>query len=324
MLLAIIIMVIGLILLVYSADYFIEGASSIATKMGMSKFLIGMIIIGIGTSTPEIVVSVFSALEGASGLALGNAYGSNIVNILLVLGATALISPLLIQKSLVRTDFLILLGVTALAIVQVMDGHISRLDSVILCLTLAVVLTAQIYLAKKNPASTDANDGNDDADEIKEFSMPKSLGFLIGGLVVLVASSRMVVWGAVEIAKAMGMSELIIGLTVVAVGTSLPELVSSIIAARKGEDDMAVGNVIGSNIFNTLAVVGVAGAIAPMSVPNDVIGRDIWVMAGVTISLFVLCLIALRGGQRINRAMGGILVAGFVAYTIVLAMSAMG
>lgn len=316
MFLAIIATLIGLILLVYSADFFIDGASSIASKFGMSKFLIGMIIIGIGTSTPEIVVSVFSALEGASGLALGNAYGSNIVNILLVLGATALISPLLIQRSLVRGDFLILLGVTVLAIFQLMDGHISRLDSIILILGLAIFIGWQIYVAKKSP-------NDNDSEEIANFSMGKALVCLIGGLVVLVASSRLVVWGAVEIAKALGMSELIIGLTVVAVGTSLPELVSSIIAAKKGEDDMAVGNVIGSNIFNTLAVVGVAGLIAPMSVPDDVIGRDIWVMAGVTIALFVLCLIALRGDGRISRAMGGLLVAGFVAYTIVLAMSVM-
>lgn len=319
MLLAAIVTLIGLVLLVYSTDFFIEGASSIATKFGMSKFLIGMIIIGIGTSTPEIVVSVFSALEGASGLALGNAYGSNIVNILLVLGATALISPLLIQKSLVRTDFLILLGVTGLAIAQILDKEVSRLDGIILCVALAAFIIAQIYLAKKNPAAE-----NDSGEDIKELPMAKSVAFLVGGLVVLVASSRMVVWGAVEIAKALGMSELIIGLTVVAVGTSLPELVSSIIAAKKGEDDMAVGNVIGSNIFNTLAVVGVAGIIAPMSVPSDVISRDIWVMTGVTVGLFIMCLIALRGNQRISRAMGGLLVAGFVAYTIVLAMSVMG
>lgn len=317
MFLAIIATLIGLVLLVYSADFFIDGASSIAQKFGMSKFLIGMLIIGIGTSTPEIVVSIFSALEGASGLALGNAYGSNIVNILLVLGATALISPLLIQRSLVRGDFLILLGVTALAIFQLMDGHILRLDSIILILALVAFVGWQIYVAKKSP-------NDNDSEEIANFSMGKALACLIGGLVVLVASSRLVVWGAVEIAKALGMSELIIGLTVVAIGTSLPELVSSIIAARKGEDDMAVGNVIGSNIFNTLAVVGIAGVIAPMSVPDEVIGRDIWVMAGVTVALFVMCLLALRGNQRINRTMGGLLVGGFVTYTIVLAMSVMG
>lgn len=322
MLLAIIATIIGLALLVYSADYFIDGASSIASKFGMSKFLIGMLIIGIGTSTPEIVVSVFSALENASGLALGNAYGSNIVNILLVLGATAIISPILIQKSLVKTDFLILIGVTALAIMQLMDGSISRLDSIILLLGLIVFIGFQIYVAKKQKRTDDGTD------EIANFSMTKSLIYLIGGLIVLVASSRLVVWGAVEIAKAMGMSDLIIGLTVVAVGTSLPELVSSIIAAKKGEDDMAIGNVVGSNIFNTLAVVGVAGVIAPMRVPAEVISRDMWVMAGVTIGLFVLCLIALRGnhktGGRISRGMGALLLGGFVAYTAWLAISVMG
>lgn len=310
MLLAILATLIGLTLLVYSADHFIDGASSIAIKFGMPKFLIGMIIIGIGTSAPEIVVSVLSAMQGSSGLALGNAYGSNIVNIGLVLGATALISPLFIQKSLVKGDFLFLLGVTALAVILLLDNAVSRLDGLILCLTLAVILTAQIYIAKKaRHADTTITDGDDG------LPMPKALLKLIGGLVVLVLSSRLVVWGAVQIASSIGMSETVIGLTVVAVGTSLPELVSSIIAAKKGEDEMALGNVIGSNIFNTLAVVGVAALIAPMTVPAEILNRDIIIMSAITVLLFVICLFALRGNQKLGRGVGALLLATFVAYT---------
>lgn len=309
MLLAMIAMIVGIALLVYSAEFFIEGSSTLALRFGMPKLLVGMLVIGIGTSAPEIVVSVLSALNGSSGLALGNAYGSNITNITLVLGATALISPLFIQKSLVKGDFLILIGVTALAIFQLLDGQVSRLDGVILLGALAVFLVFQIYMAKLNKSD------NDELPNMAGFKMNTALAKLIGGLVVLVLSSRLVVWGAVEIAKIAGLSELIIGLTIVAVGTSLPELVSSIIAARKGEDEMALGNVIGSNIFNTLAVVGVPAVIAQMAVAKEVVSRDMVVMAGVTLLLFVLCVFAVRGGQKLGRGVGGVLLSIFVAYT---------
>ncbi len=310
MLLAIIAMIVGIALLVYSAEYFIEGSSSVALKFGMPKLLVGMLVIGIGTSAPEIVVSVLSALNGSPGLALGNAYGSNITNITLVLGATALISPLFIQKSLVKSDFLILIAVTALAMFQLLDGQVSRLDGVVLLGGLAVFLAFQIYMAKIGKS------GSDDVPETVNFHMGKAIAKLVGGLVVLVLSSRLVVWGAVEIAKLAGLSELIIGLTIVAVGTSLPELVSSIIAARKGEDEMALGNVIGSNIFNTLAVVGVPAIIAPMVVAREVVSRDMMVMAGVTGLLFVLCLLAVRGSQKLGRGVGALLLSIFIGYTV--------
>lgn len=319
MLLAFLATVVGLFFLVYSADYFIEGASAVAVKFGMPKFLIGMLVLGIGTSAPEIVVSVLSALSGSSGLALGNAYGSNIVNITLVLGVTALISPLFIQKQLVKGDFLILLAVTALTVFMLFDRNITRMESVILCVLLVVFLAVQIFLAKKGGQTSSEEIIQSDA-----VNMPKSLAKLIGGLVVLIISSRLIVWGAVEIAKSFGMSEVIIGLTIVAVGTSLPELISSIISARKGEDEMALGNVIGSNIFNTLAVVGVAGVITPMSVADDILKRDIVVMSGVTLLLFVMCLITLQSStKKLGRSMGGVLLTIFIAYTAWLAMSVM-
>lgn len=309
MLLAFLATIVGLVLLVYSADYFIDEASAVAVRFGVPKFLIGMLVIGIGTSAPEIVVSVLSALAGSPGLALGNAYGSNIVNITLVLGVTALISPLFIQKSLVKGDFLLLLGVTALAVVLLMDRQVSTLDGVILCAVLVVMLSLQIYFAKKS--------SHNDSEIIHSdhINMPLSLAKLVGGLVVLVLSSRLIVWGAVEIATSFGLSEIVIGLTIVAVGTSLPELISSVIAARKGEDEMALGNVIGSNILNTLAVVGVAALIAPMDVADEIIKRDIGVMSAVTALLFVMCLIALAGTKKLGRVSGGILLSIFIAYT---------
>lgn len=316
MLLAIVATIIGLVLLVYSAEYFIDGASAMAAKFGMPKFLIGMLVIGIGTSAPEIVVSILSAMAGSPGLALGNAYGSNIVNITLVLGTTALISPLFIQKRLVRGDFLLLIGVTSLAIVLLLDGVVSRLDGVVLMAVMVGMLATQVYFAKVS-RSTSADNGT------MQVHMPSALIKLIGGLVVLVGSSRLIVWGAVEIAGAIGLSEVIIGLTVVAVGTSLPELISSIIAARKGEDEMALGNVIGSNIFNTLAVVGVAAIIAPMDVPADIINRDIIFMAGVTMLLFIMCLLALCTTQKLGRGAGALLLSGFIGYTAWLLATAL-
>lgn len=310
MLLAIIAMIVGIALLVYSAEFFIEGSSGIALKFGMPKLLVGMLVIGVGTSAPEIVVSVLSTLNGAPGLALGNAYGSNITNITLVLGATALVSPLFIQKSLVKSDFLILIGITALAIFQLLDGQVSRLDGAILLGALAVFLAFQIYMAKLGKSASD------DVPDTVDFRMGVAVAKLIGGLVVLVLSSRLVVWGAVEIAKIAGLSELIIGLTIVAIGTSLPELVSSIIAVRKGEDEMALGNVIGSNIFNTLAVVGIPAAIMPMAVAQEVVSRDMIVMGGVTGLLFILCLLAVRGSQKLGRGVGAVLLSIFIGYTV--------
>lgn len=199
---------------------------------------------------------------------------------------------------------------TALTVFMLFDRNITRIESVILCVLLVVILILQIFLAKKGGHKATGEIIQSDA-----VNIPKSLAKLIGGLVVLIISSRFIVWGAVEIAKSFGMSEVIIGLTIVAVGTSLPELISSIISARKGEDEMALGNVIGSNIFNTLAVVGVAGVIAPMSVADDIVKRDIVVMSGVTLLLFVMCLIALAGTKKIGRLSGGILLSVFVAYT---------
>ena len=334
MLLPILAVVIGLIILIYSADMFIDGAVAIATKYHMPKMLIGALIIGVGTSTPEVVVSSLSALAGSPGLALGNAFGSNIVNIMLVLGVTALIAPIVIQKQVLKTDFVWLFSATIIAVVVMLDGHISRIDAGILLAVMAVNIYVQVIYAKRhaNAAAESAILASDEhayelaEDELPDpnaVSTPKSLLKLIVGLVVLVLSSRLVVWGAVELATLWGLSDLIIGLTIVAIGTSLPELVSSVIAARRGEFEMALGNVLGSNLFNTLGVVGVAGLIMPMDVAPEVLSRDTVVMCAITLLLFIMCALALKRDGQIGRLSGAFLISCFIGYSAWLIVSVM-
>lgn len=316
MALSIVAVIAGLALLVWSADKFVDGAVGVAKFCGMSSLLIGMVVVGFGTSAPEMVVSALSALQGNPELALGNAYGSNIANIALILGVTAIIIPVVVKKIALRRDLPILLAVSGLAFYQLHDGAISRMDAVVLLAVFAGIMLFNIFseraIAKKVAA--------------KKSSLSKSVLWLVLGLVLLVASSRMLVWGAVEIARSLGVSDLLIGLTIVAVGTSLPELASSIMAARKGEDDLAVGNILGSNLFNTMAVVGIAGVIAPMdSVDKSVFTRDLPLMLGLTALLFIFGIPfrKLKGGVgRINRFEGIFFVAVYVGYLYLLASQA--
>lgn len=312
MLYVIIAIIVGLVLLVWSADRFIDGAAATARHFGMSPLLIGMVIVGFGTSAPEMVVSVMSALDGSPGIALGNAYGSNITNIALILGITALISPIMVQKQIVKTEMPVLLVITALAAFQLFDGYLSLMDGVILLL---VLLGYMGWTVKTNLKGAD-NFVEDISDELESSQMPlkKGLFWLVVGLVVLVLSSRLLVWGAVTVAQSMGVSDLIIGLTVVAIGTSLPELASSVAAARKGEHDIAIGNVVGSNLFNTLSVVGLASVIHPMEVAPEILTRDVAIMSGLTVLLFVFCL-GKGGAGQIGRLKGLILLGSYVAYT---------
>ena len=266
--LAIIAVIVGLAILVWSADVFIDGAVVLANKLNVPSFLIGVVILGLGTSAPEMVVSVLAALEGSPELALGNAYGSNIINIALVLGATVLISPIIIRSSIIKRDMPLLLLVTAVAAWQLSDGVLGHTDGLVLIVLLVMILAIQIVLSLREGNHEHEDDPALESSE--ETSAIRGIGTLFLGLLVLILSSRAIVWGAVELATLWGLSELMIGLTIVAVGTSLPELVASLSAARKGEHDMALGNIIGSNIFNTLAVVGLAALIAPIT-PNAII-----------------------------------------------------
>jgi cation:H+ antiporter len=318
--LAIVAVIVGLAILVWSADVFIDGAVVLANKLNVPSFLIGVVILGLGTSAPEMVVSVLAALEGSPELALGNAYGSNIINIALVLGATVLISPIIIRSSIIKRDMPLLLLVTAVAAWQLSDGVLGHTDGLVLIVLLVMILAIQIVLSIREGNHEHEDDPALESSE--ETSAIRGIGTLFLGLLVLILSSRAIVWGAVELATFWGLSELIIGLTIVAVGTSLPELVASLSAARKGEHDMALGNIIGSNIFNTLAVVGLAALIAPITPNAIILSRDILAMGLLTILLFVMCLFAFNTKRSFGRSSGATLVLFFVGYTVWLIQTA--
>ncbi|ATH78734.1 MULTISPECIES: calcium/sodium antiporter [unclassified Halomonas] len=314
MLLAFVAVVVGLVLLIWSAEKFIDGAAATSRWLGLSPLLIGMLVIGFGTSAPEMMVSVLAAMQGNPGLAVGNAYGSNIANIGLVLGFVALIAPLAVHSSVIRKEMPLLVAVMLLTGYMLMDGWISRGEAVLLLAALGIFITVSIIQSRRHQADALTDEVTESLDS-KPLSRGMALMWTLVGLVLLVASSRLLVWGAVEIAVGFGVSDLIIGLTVVAVGTSLPELASSISALRRKEHDMVLGNVVGSNLFNSLAVVGLAGVITPIEAGREVLVRDWSVMTFMTL-MMVLFAFSWRGRpRRINRLEGGVLFSLFVAYT---------
>lgn len=317
MLMPVIAVVAGLVALVWSADRFVEGAASVARHFNVPSMLIGIVIIGFGTSAPEMVVSALASSQGNPGIALGNAFGSNITNIALILGLTAILAPILVESQVLRRTLPLLTLVTLLAAGLMLDDRISRLDAGILLTVFAIVMGWTIRQGMKDQRKITHDTLSDDVDKALANPLPirPAVLWLIAGLVLLIASSRLLVWGAVTIAQSLGVSDLIIGLTIIAVGTSLPELASSIIAARKGEHDMAVGNILGSNLFNTLAVIGIAGAIHPMAVGHEVLTRDVAVMLGLTVSLFVFGFGFKNRQGCINRWEGAILVSAYMMYT---------
>ncbi len=304
--------VLGLILLVWSADRFIEGSASIAQHFNIPPLLIGMVIVGFGTSAPELMVSVVSAIQDKPDIALGNAYGSNITNIALVLGLTALISPIAVHSSVLRKELPILIGITGLTIWLLWDESLTRIESFGLLLVFCILLGWNIWEGIKKKADSFGSE-IEEVLQLRTILIPRALFWLITGLIMLVVSSQMLVWGAVKIAHIFAVSELIIGLTIVATGTSLPELASSMIAAYKGKHDIALGNILGSNLFNTLAVVGLAGTISPMAVKPEILSRDILVMSTLTVFLFIISYGFRRPG-RINRLEGFILLTCYLSY----------
>ena len=318
MLVSVIVLILGLILLVWGADRFVDGAASFASHLGMSPLLIGMVVVGFGTSMPELVVSVFSAVEGNAGLALGNVIGSNIANISLILGVSAIMRPIMVHSHVLKKELPILCGVTLVAVLLIMDGTFSGSDAWVLILLFAGLMGWTLWQGMKEKNDTLGTAVDQDM-STRRMPMNRSILWLVIGLGCLLVSSRALVWAATDIARSLGIDDLVIGLTVVAVGTSLPELASSFVAARKGEDDIAIGNVLGSNLFNILAVLGISGAISPMAVPDGVLGRDCVIMSLLTLSLFVLGYGFGRQG-RINRFEGCALLAVFIAYTAWLIM----
>ncbi|ADK86542.1 Na+/Ca+ antiporter, CaCA family [Desulfarculus baarsii DSM 2075] len=322
MILPIVALIAGLILLVWSADRFVDGSAATARHAGMSPLLIGMVVVGFGTSAPEMVVSALSSAQGSPGIALGNAYGSNITNIALILGLSALVKPIAVQSGVLRKELPILSAVTIFAVALLWNGDLTRLDAALLLAVFAGLMAWTIWQGLRN--RHDALDA-EMAKELAANEMPlkRALTWVGVGLALLVGSSQLLVWGAVELARSLGVSDLIIGLTIVAVGTSLPELASSLAAARKGEHDIALGNVLGSNLFNTLAVVGIAGMIHPLAVEPAILWRDCMVMTALTLSLFVIGY-GFRGPGtgRINRFEATGLLVAYVAYTAWLVIGA--
>ncbi|MFK5926264.1 MAG: calcium/sodium antiporter [Desulfuromusa sp.] len=315
-------LVCGLILLVWSADRFIDGAAATARYAGMPPLLIGMVVIGFGTSAPELVVSAISASQGNPGLALGNAYGSNIANIALILGLTALISPITIKSGVLRKELPILLAVTFLAAALLFDLYLSRVDAWILLVVFILIMGWSIrhgLRQRKDSLAADVEVRLED----NLMSLRSALIWLLLGIILLVISSRILVWGAVEIARGFGVSDLIIGLTVVAIGTSLPELASALAATRKGEHDLVIGNIIGSNLFNTLAVVGIAGAIHPLEVGAQVLYRDCLLMGLLTLALF-LVRVGADGQKHISRLEGLLLLTVYLGYSGYLISKVLG
>ncbi|ATX82106.1 cation:H+ antiporter [Mariprofundus ferrinatatus] len=314
----------GFALLVWSADRFVEGAAATARLFGMPSLLIGMVIVGFGTSAPEMVVSAMAALDGNPSLALGNALGSNIVNIGLILGVTALIAPIAVHSNIVRKELPLLLAIGALLGLLLWDNSLTGIEAMLLLGGFLSLLGWSVFSALRGRGDTLESEMEMEL-EVHAMPLGKALFWLLAGLILLIVSSRVLVWGAVAIAEAMGISDLIIGLTIVALGTSLPELAASVIAARKGEHDIAIGNIVGSNMFNTLAVVGIAGAIAPMSaITPEVLLRDWSTMMALTVALMFMAYGFRNGAGRINRLEGTLLLLAFIAYNSYLVLSETG
>ena len=307
---------VGLALLIWSADKFVEGAASISRHLGVSTMIIGITVIGFGTSAPEILVSVIAVLEGTPDLAIGNALGSNIANIGLILGVTALIAPLPIAKTTFSREFPLLFFATAVMGWCLYDGVLDTLDGFLLLTLLGLMLW---YLVRSHRLDGEANQDQNELNQDKQqdISFPVSVGWSILGLIILVGSSKLLVWGATEVAHTLGVSELIVGLTIVALGTSLPELAASIVSVRKGEPDLAIGNIIGSNLFNSLAVIGIPAVITRFSIDTLAVTRDLPVVIVLTLLLYGLSRFP-TASRGLSRLKGFWLLAGFVIYQLYL------
>lgn len=305
----------GLSLLAWSANRFVDGSASLSHKFGVPPFIIGMVVIGFGTSAPEMAVSALSAASGHSDLSLGNAYGSNIYNIAVILGVVALIKPIITNTFTILSSSVLLVGISLFSGFLVwLGGGFSRVDAALSLLVFAVLLPISCYLERRNASAS-----QQDAVEVAPVKHP--LVWTVAGLVLLVVSSHILVWGAVDIARALGISELMVGLTIVAAGTSLPELASAVASARKGQNDFVLGNIVGSNFFNTLAVIGVSGLVRPFSCDGGfVLSRDLWVMTALSASLALFgCNFKSRASNgRIGWAKGVVWVVAFAVYFVLL------
>ena len=323
MTLAIVFLIVGLVLLVYSADFLVKGAANIAAALGISPLVVGLTVVAFGTSAPELAVSVMSAFKGQADIAVGNVIGSNIFNILLILGISALIIPLVVNAQLVRFDVPVMIGVSVLLYFLSVDGLISRMDGVVLFAILLSYIFILLRISKKEK----------DAGVLSEFEQEygkpaedpkwlKNIAFVVFGVAGLVVGSDRLVFGAVFIAKHFGVSELIIGLTIISAGTSLPEVATSVMAALKGERDIAVGNVVGSNIFNIVTVLGISSMVSPAGIAVAKAALEFDMLFMIAIALAALPVFF--HGYRIGRVSGFFFLAFFVAYIVYLILEAQG
>jgi cation:H+ antiporter len=311
----------GLVLLVWSADRFIFGAASLARAVGISPLVVGMVIVGFGTSMPEVAVSTLAALQGSNGIAIGNAVGSNICNVALILGISALVRPIAVTSGVLRKEIPITTAVSVLLVLLVLDGALTRIDGAVLAAGFIAMLLWMLRTAR-----TQTNDPllvEQQAEMPPAVSTGRALLWIAIGLPLLILASQLLVWGAVNIARELGVSDLVIGLTIVAIGTSLPELAASITGLLKNESDLAVGNILGSNLFNILFILMAPAFIAPGPIPDPLLlTRDLPVMVGAMLMLWAMAA-GLRGPPlKIARVDGGLMLTVYLGYTLILAVTA--
>lgn len=322
--------VVGLAGLAYSADKFVDGASNLSLNLNVSPIIVGVIIVGIGTSAPEILVSASSAMDGKAQLALGNAIGSNIANIAFIIGFTAMLMMIRVSRQLIKKEFLLMIGTTILGAFLISDGQLTRFDGFLLLFTFVFVLYYLIGNAKESQKSIKKEQEKNNKEVQEETQTPKaemgikkSVLVTIIGMIALVGFSQLLVHGAVEVATFFGVSELVIGLTILAIGTSLPELSASLAAVRKNSPDLAIGNVLGSNIFNIVAVLSVASLIQPFAVEESVLTRDLPLLIALSFA-FIIVSFSAKGDGKINRFEGFMFLSVFIGYLVMLVGESMG
>lgn len=308
MVLSVVLLIVGLALLVRGADWLVDGGSQLALRLGMNPIVVGLTIVAFGTSAPEMAAAVAFALDGETGTVAGTVVGSNIANICLILGITALVKPIPCRKQFLRVEVPVLVAITAVALWGMLDGVVTMVDAIVGLVLIALYVLRGLSDTEELEAEVRAETGGEP---------PKLTGAVVRvvlGIGVLVGGSQALVYGASELARGIGVPEYVIGLTMVAFGTSLPELATSVRAAMRGHSDLALGNVLGSNVFNLLAVQGLAGVITPIYVPAGVISRDVWIMMAATVALIPVTL----SGKRVGRIEGALLLAAYLVYTTAL------
>ncbi|WP_046005323.1 calcium/sodium antiporter [Pseudoalteromonas rubra] len=314
MVLSFVILILGFIALVWSADRFVYGAAALAKNLGVPTLIVGLTIVAMGSSAPEMMVAAQAALVDKTDTAVGNAVGSNIANILMVLGITALLRPLGVGSGILKREMPLLVVVSLAAWLIISDNQFSALEGWLLLIGFFVFIGGLIYISKTGKTDQDDPLISEACDEVpSDVPMSKALFWLVVGMILLPVSADYLVDAAVDIAKYFGMSDLLIGLTIIAIGTSLPELAACVAGVLKNEDDLVLGNIIGSNIFNILAVLSIAGILNPATLDSNIASRDIYVMLGATAAL-VLMSVSLKGRRQINRVEGGLLLGAFCGY----------